>query len=421
MEEEVWVLKVESRKSKVETPNPKPETRNPSTMNNREIFYKYLAQTSDSPLAIEVETADGVYLYGPNEEKYLDLISGISVSNIGHRHPRIIEAIKNQLDKYMHLMVYGEYIQTPQVKLAEKLVSLLPESLNSVYLVNSGSEAVEGALKLSKRFTGRTEMVCFKNAYHGSSHGALSVMGNEYFKNSFRPLLPDIRILEFNNFEMLEQISEKTACVIVEPIQGEAGIILPKNNFLKSLRDKCNQTGTLLIFDEIQTGFGRTGKLWAFQNFNVIPDILLLAKSMGGGLPIGAFISSQKIMSKLTHNPVLGHITTFGGNPVCAAAALANLEVIESEKLWENAAFIEAKFKEGLISDKILSVRGIGAFLCIEFANSDINMKTIDNCLRKGLITDWFLFADNCMRIAPPLIINEEQLRDACKIIIDSI
>jgi acetylornithine/succinyldiaminopimelate/putrescine aminotransferase len=390
-------------------------------MSNREIFYKYLAQTSDSPLAIEVERAEGVYLYGPNGEKYIDLISGISVSNIGHRHPRVIEAIKNQLDKYMHLIVYGEFIQSPQVKLAELLTSNLPENLNNVYFVNSGSEAVEGALKLSKRFTGRTEIVCFKNAYHGSSHGALSVMGDERMKNAFRPLLPDVRILEFNNIDTLNQVTTNTACVIVEPIQGEAGVIVPDNEFIKKLRNICSEKGVLLIFDEIQTGFGRTGSLWAFEQFEVAPDILLLAKGMGGGLPIGAFISSKDIMNCLTNNPVLGHITTFGGNPVCAASAFANLEVIIENRLWENAFMIENVCKKMLIHPKIKNIRGRGALLAIEFEDFKENKKVIDNCLVNGLITDWFLFADNCMRIAPPLIISEAQLRDSCKIIIDSI
>lgn len=390
-------------------------------MTNREIFYKYLAQTSDSPLAIEVERAEGVYLYGPNGEKYIDLISGISVSNIGHRHPRVIEAIKDQLDKYMHLIVYGEFIQSPQVKLAELLTSNLPENLNNVYFVNSGSEAVEGALKLSKRFTGRTEIVCFKNAYHGSSHGALSVMGDERMKNAFRPLLPDVRTLEFNNIDTLNQVTTNTACVIVESIQGEAGVIVPDNEFIKKLRNICSEKGVLLIFDEIQTGFGRTGSLWAFEQFEVVPDILLLAKGMGGGLPIGAFISSKDIMNCLTNNPVLGHITTFGGNPVCAASAFANLEVIIENRLWENAFMIENVCKKMLIHPKIKNIRGRGALLAIEFEDFKENKKVIDNCLVNGLITDWFLFADNCMRIAPPLIISEAQLRDSCKIIIDSI
>jgi acetylornithine/succinyldiaminopimelate/putrescine aminotransferase len=390
-------------------------------MSNREIFYKYLAQTSDSPLAIEVERAEGVYLYGPNGKKYIDLISGISVSNIGHRHPRVIEAIKDQLDKYMHLIVYGEFIQSPQVKFAELLTSNLPENLNNVYFVNSGSEAVEGALKLSKRYTQRTEIISFKNAYHGSSHGALSVMGDERMKNAFRPLLPDVRILEFNNIDTLNQVTTNTACVIVEPIQGEAGVIVPDNEFIKKLRNICSEKGVLLIFDEIQTGFGRTGSLWAFEQFEVAPDILLLAKGMGGGLPIGAFISSKDIMNCLTNNPVLGHITTFGGNPVCAASAFANLEVIIENRLWENAIMIENVCKELLIHPKIKNIRGRGALLAIEFEDFKENKKVIDNCLVNGLITDWFLFADNCMRIAPPLIISEAQLRDSCKIIIDSI
>ncbi|MFW5792889.1 MAG: aspartate aminotransferase family protein [Bacteroidota bacterium] len=390
-------------------------------MNNRELFFRHLAQTSDFPLAIEVERAEGVFLYGPNGEKYFDMISGISVSNIGHRHPAVIKSIKEQADKYLHLMVYGEYVQSPQVKLAELLASHLPDSLNNVFFVNSGSEATEGALKLAKRYTNRSEIICFKNAYHGSTHGALSVMGNEKLKNAFRPLLPDIRVLEFNNTSMLNQISEKTACVIVEVIQGEAGAVVSSDDFLNELRSQCNKTGTLLIFDEIQTGFGRTGSLWAFEQFGVVPDILLIAKGMGGGMPIGAFVSSSEIMQCLKNNPVLGHITTFGGNPVCAAAALANLEVIVEGKLWENAKMIESVCKDMLQHNQIRNVKGRGGLLAIEFDDFFKNKKVIDNCIKKGVVTDWFLFADNCLRIAPPLIITKDQIVNACNIILDSI
>ncbi len=390
-------------------------------MNNRELFFRHLAQTSDFPLAIEVERAEGVFLYGPNGEKFFDMISGISVSNIGHRHPAVIKSIKEQADKYLHLMVYGEYVQSPQVKLAELLASHLPDSLNNVFFVNSGSEATEGALKLAKRYTNRSEIICFKNAYHGSTHGALSVMGNEKLKNAFRPLLPDIRVLEFNNTSMLNQISEKTACVIVEVIQGEAGAVVSSDDFLNELRSQCNKTGTLLIFDEIQTGFGRTGSLWAFEQFGVVPDILLIAKGMGGGMPIGAFVSSSEIMQCLKNNPVLGHITTFGGNPVCAAAALANLEVIVEGKLWENAKMIESVCKDMLQHNQIRNVKGRGGLLAIEFDDFFKNKKVIDNCIKKGVVTDWFLFADNCLRIAPPLIITKDQIVNACNIILDSI
>lgn len=390
-------------------------------MNNRELFLRFLAQTSDFPLAIEIERAEGVYLYGSDGEKYLDMISGISVSNIGHRHPKVVKAIKEQADKYLHLMVYGEYVQSPQIKLANLLVSQLPESLNNVYFVNSGSEAVEGGMKLAKRYTGRTEIVCFNNAYHGSTHGSLSVMGNEKLKNAFRPLLPDIRILEFNNVNSLQQITDKTACVIIEPVQGEAGALAADDVFLKEVRKKCTETGSLLIFDEIQAGFGRTGSLWAFEQYGVIPDVLLLAKSMGGGMPIGAFIASSEIMQCLKNNPVLGHITTFGGNPLCAASALANLEVILEGQLWHKAKMIEDVCKSKLKHTEIKSVRGRGALLAVEFDNFKTNKGIIDACIKKGIITDWFLFADNCLRIAPPLIISRNQISDACDIILDSI
>jgi acetylornithine/N-succinyldiaminopimelate aminotransferase len=303
--------------------------------NNRELFLKHLAQTSPAPLSLEIDKAEGIYLFDKYGKKYIDLISGISVSNIGHRHPAVVNAIKVQLDKYMHLMVYGEYIQTPQVFLAEKISSLLPPELNSVYFVNSGSEATEGALKLAKKHTSRTEIIAFRNAYHGSTQGALSVMGNEKLKQDFRPLLPDIKFLTFNNEDELSEITNKTACVIIEPIQGEAGVRLPQITFLQKLREQCNKTKTLLIFDEIQTGFGRTGKLFALEKYAVTPDILLLAKGMGGGMPIGAFIASKEIMSSLSDNPPLGHITTFGGHPVCCAASLANINTILSEKLTE--------------------------------------------------------------------------------------
>lgn len=386
-------------------------------MNQRELFYNFIAQTSDSPLALEIESAKGIYLFDKSGKKYTDLISGISVSNIGHTHPKVVEAIKNQADKYLHLMVYGEYIQNPQVILAKNLCNLLPENLNSVYFVNSGSEAVEGALKLAKRFNRRTEIIAFNNAYHGSSHGSLSVMGNEYFKNAFRPLLPDVKFINFNNEDDLNQISYKTSCVIVEPIQGEAGVIIPENNFLLKLRKRCNETGTLLIFDEIQTGFGRTGKLFAFEHYSVIPDILLIAKGMAGGMPLGAFISSNIIMKSLTNNPVLGHITTFGGHPVSCAAAIANLSVIIDENLINTVDYKEKLFRKLLNNKKIKKIKGKGLFLALEFENKEINFKAIKNCIKNGVITDWFLFSDNCMRIAPPLIITEEQITESCNVI----
>ncbi|MFW5725202.1 MAG: aspartate aminotransferase family protein [Bacteroidota bacterium] len=390
-------------------------------MNNRQLFYHFLGQTSEAPLAIEIERAEGVYMYGPDGKRYLDLISGIGVSNVGHCHPHVVDAVKKQAETYMHLMVYGEFVQSPQVELAHLLCSYLPEHLNNVYFVNSGSEAIEGALKLAKRHTGRTEVVAFKNAYHGSTHGSLSVMGDETMKNAFRPLVPDVRFLEFNNPGHLEQISHKTACVLVETIQGEAGARFPHPDFLAALRQACNDHGALLIMDEIQAGCGRTGKLWAFEHFNVTPDILTLAKGLGGGLPIGAFIAPQQIMQSLTHDPVLGHITTFGGNPVCAAAAKANLEVIISRQLWQNASEMEMLIRKKLHHPAIKSISGKGLMLAVEFESFEQNKHIIDQLIQKGIITDWFLFAPHCLRIAPPLIITHEQMVHACEVIVEVI
>lgn len=387
----------------------------------RQLFLDHLAQTSETPLALEIEKAEGIYLYDVSGKRYLDLISGISVSNIGHRHPKVIAAIKDQLDKYMHLMVYGEYIQSPQVQLAKKLSEHLPSNLSSVYFVNSGSEAIEGAMKLAKRFTGRTEIVSFKNAYHGSTQGSLSIMGNEEFKNAFRPLLPDTKQIEFNNADDLKQITSKTACVVVETIQGEAGAIVPQNNFLKQLRERCTEVGALLVADEIQCGFGRTGKLFAFEHYNIVPDILCLAKGMGGGMPIGAFISSKEIMNSLSTNPILGHITTFGGHPVCCAASLTTLNVLLEEKLIETVEAKEKFFRKLLKHPKIKSVNGKGLLLAVEFDNYEQNKKIIDACIEKGVIVDWFLFNAQSMRIAPPLTITEEEIKFACEVIIKSI
>ncbi len=387
----------------------------------RHLFFQHLAQTSDFPLALEIERAEGMYMYDPHGKAYLDLISGIAVSIVGHRHPHVVQAVKDQLDKYMHLMVYGEFVQTPQVALATLLTSLLPAPLDNVYLVNSGSEAVEGALKLAKRYTGRTQMVAFHNAYHGSSHGALSVTGNEALKNAFRPLLPDVLHLPFNDIAQLDQITTKTACVIAETIQGEAGAIVADQAFMHALRQRCSETGALLILDEIQCGMGRTGRLWAFEHYGIVPDILTLAKGLGGGMPIGAFIAPKHIMQCLTNNPVLGHITTFGGNAVCAAAAKATVEVIVNNRLWEGVHDKEMLFRELLIHPTIKRIRGIGLMLAIEFEDFTQTKRVIDNCLDLGLITDWFLFADNCLRMAPPLIISDEEIRHACSTIMQAI
>lgn len=389
---------------------------------NRQLFLNNLAQTSDAPLALEIIKAEGVFLYDKAGKKYMDLISGISVSNTGHRHPAVVKAIKDQADNYLHLMVYGEYIQSPQVKLAGALAALLPEKLSNCYFVNSGSEAVEGALKLAKRFTGRRKIVAFNHAYHGSTHGALSVIGDESYQIPFGPLLPGIEHIEFNSTEALKAITSATACVIIEPVQGEAGIIAGTPDFLKALRNRCNETGTLLIFDEIQTGMGRTGTMFTFERYNIIPDILLLAKGLGGGMPLGAFISSYEIMQTLTFNPVLGHITTFGGHPVSCAAALANIEVLLNEKLVEG---VEAK--SNLIiqllskSIAISQIRSAGLMIALQLDNFNHVKRVIDRCIDKGVILDWFLFNDSSIRIAPPLTISEEQIREACKIIVSAL
>lgn len=390
-----------------------------STLRNQ--FYNHLAQTSDMPMELEIVSADGNYQYDSKGKKYLDLISGIAVSNLGHNHPAIKKAITTQLDAHLHLMVYGEFIQSPQVKLATALSEILPQNLSSVFFTNSGSEAVEGALKLAKRFTGRTEMISCKNAYHGSTHGALSIIGSEEWKNSFRPLLPDVKQIAFNHWEDLNFITEKTACVIIEPVQGEAGVRIGNVYYLEALLKKCNETGTLLIFDEIQSGFGRTGQFFAFEHFNVIPDILLLGKALGGGMPLGAFISSKEIMHSLQSNPVLGHITTFGGHPLSCAASLAALEVLKTENWISEVEEKEVLFKKLLVHPEIIEVRGIGLMIAVELRDFEYVQKVIKKCIEGGLITDWFLFSDNSLRIAPPLTISKEEIEFACKIILQSL
>lgn len=390
-------------------------------LSQRQLFLNHVAQTSETPLALEIEKAEGIYLYDVSGKKYMDLISGISVSNIGHRHPAVLDAVKQQLDKYMHLMVYGEYIQSPQVKLATRLSEVLPQNLNAVYFVNSGSEAIEGAMKLAKRATGRTEIISFKNAYHGSTQGSLSIMGNEEFKNAFRPLLPDTKQIEYNNIDQLKEITTRTACVVVETIQGEAGAVLPQNDFLKKLSERCKATGTLLVADEIQCGFGRTGKMFAFEHYEFVPDILCIAKGMGGGMPIGAFVSSKEIMHTLTHDPVLGHITTFGGHPVSCAAALATLNVITGEKLYEQVQAKEQLFRKLLVHPKIKNINGKGLLLSVEFDSYEQNKAIIDKCIENGVITDWFLFNAHSMRIAPPLTITNKEIEQACEVILKSL
>ncbi len=388
----------------------------------RELFLRHLAPTSQNPMGIEVARAEGIYVFDCSGTKYIDLISGISVSNTGHRHPGVVKAIKNQLDKYLHVMVYGEFIQSPQVMLARDLCDLLPLSLDSVYFVNSGSEAVEGALKLAKRATGRNEIVAYENAYHGSSHGALSVMGNESLKIRYRPLLPSVRFLKLNDLEALDQITDQTACVIIEPVQGEAGVVKAEKAYIKALREKCSITGALLVFDEIQTGMGRTGKMFAFEHYDVVPDILLLAKALGGGMPLGAFIASKVLMASLSHNPALGHITTFGGHPLSCAAANANLQVIRDEKLIENveakAGIFTSTIKQG---HPVKEIRAAGLLIAVQFSDEIITQQVIQNLLKKGVITDWFLFRPDALRIAPPLTMTEEEARVAAQLVKDAI
>ncbi len=390
-------------------------------LTNRQLFLNHIAQTSGTPLMLEIERAEGIYMYGFDGKPYIDLISGIGVSNVGHRHPKVLQAIQDQLDKYLHLMVYGEFVQTPQVKLAHKLTSTLPDSLDGVYFVNSGSEAVEGALKLAKRYTGRPNIISCKNAYHGSSHGALSVTGDENFKRNFRPLLPGVTHINHGNDADLELIDETCAAVIIETIQGEAGVVQADDTYFQKLRAICDQTGALLILDEIQCGFGRTGKFWAFEHYGITPDILLSAKGLGGGMPIGTFISSQKILSCLKENPILGHITTFGGHPVSAAAALATMEVIEEEQLVSSVSQKAQLFQEKLKHPAIKSIRNRGLMMAVEFEDYDTLKPIIDRAIANGVLTDWFLFCDNSMRIAPPLTISMVEIDKACELILKSI
>ncbi len=354
-------------------------------------------------------------MYGKDGNNYIDVISGIGVSNVGHRHPKVIKAIKDQLDSYMHLMVYGEFIQTPQVKLATKLSSLLPEKLNSSFFVNSGSEAIEGALKLAKRYTNKTELISFHNGYHGSSHGALSINGDEGVKTNFRPLLPETKLIKINSIDDLKHITSKTAAVVLETVQGEAGVVEAELEFLSALRKKCNETGSMLIFDEVQCGFGRTGYFFAFEKHGIVPDIMTIAKGMGGGMPIGAFISSQEIMSCLTENPILGHISTFGGHPVCCASALATIEVIQEEELLKDVEKKADLIKSLLNHSSIKEIRNIGLMMAVEFESFEILKAIIDQSVENGVLTDWFLFNDKSMRIAPPLTITETEIKDACK------
>lgn len=390
------------------------------TETNR-LFLRHVAQTSPNPLGLEIVKAEGHYLFGRDGKVWLDLIGGISVCNTGHRHPRVVQAIKEQADRYLHLLVYGELIQSPQVEYASLLVSHLPPSLDSVYFTNSGAEATEGAMKLAKRVTGRPGIVAFRQSYHGSTQGALSVMGDEYWRNAFRPLLPGVRHVDYNSSAALEAITMQTACVIVETVQAERGVYVPDGAWLQQLRQRCDATGALLVFDEIQAGFGRTGTLWGFERYAVIPDILLLGKALGGGLPMGAFIANRERMWTLTGDPVLGHITTFGGHPLCCAAGLAAMQVLLESGWIAQVAQKEALFHRLLVHPAIRAVRSCGLLIAVEFDDFETNKRIIDACITKGLLTDWYLFAPQCLRIAPPLSITEELIVQACDIILSAI
>ena len=372
-------------------------------------------------MMLEIQSASGIYMYEPGGKEFIDLISGVSVSYLGHSHPEIIQAVKDQADKYLHLMVYGEFIQSPQVEYAELLCKNLPENLDCVYFVNSGAEAIEGAMKLAKRFTGRSGIIAFNNAYHGSTQGALSLMGGEYYKANYRPLLPGIRFLNFNNVDELDHITGEIACVVVEPLQAEAGVILPLDPFLRKLREKCSQTGTLLVFDEIQTGFGRLGDLFACHHYNVTPDILVLAKGLGGGMPLGAFISNRKIMSVLTNNPVLGHITTFGGHPLCCSAGMAAFKVLLRDELSGMVKEKENLFRKYLKHPSIIEIRGEGLLLAVELGSSELMHRVINKAMDNGIITDWFVFCETAIRISPALTISEDEIKKACDQILVSI
>jgi acetylornithine/succinyldiaminopimelate/putrescine aminotransferase len=390
-------------------------------MNIRQLFLRHNAQTSAAPLALEIVKAQGCMLIDADNKQYIDLIGGISVANTGHRHPKVIEAITAQLDAYLHVMVYGEFIQSPQVQYAKLLTDHLPPSLNAVYFTNSGAEAVEGAMKLAKRFTGRATFAACKNSYHGSTQGALSMIGSEYWRNAFRPLLPGIHHISYNSFDDLQFITEDTAAVFLETIQAESGIMVPSQEWMEAVSNRCKLTGSLLVLDEIQAGFGRTGTLWAFEQFNIIPDILLLGKALGGGMPLGAFVADQHLMACLSDNPVLGHITTFGGHPVSCAAGKAALEVLISENLMLPVNEKGQLFRRLLIHPKIKKVHSFGLWMAVEFESFDECKKVIDHCIANGVVTDWFLFAPHCLRISPPLTISGTEIEQSCAVILKAL
>lgn len=382
-------------------------------------FFQYQAQTTQFASGFEVARAEGSYIYGTDGKKYLDFVAGVSANTLGHSHPKVVSAIKEQADKYLHVMVYGEYAQEMPVKLCQLLADATPEPLEVTYLVNSGAEAIDGSLKLAKRFTGREEIISFKDAYHGNTHGALSVAGNEYHKREFRPLLPLVSFIEFNKEEDLAKISEKTACVIVETIQGAAGFLVPQNDYLIKLKKRCEEVGALLILDEIQPGFGRTGKLFAFEHYGIVPDILVMGKGMGGGVPVGAFMSSKEIMSSLSHSPKLGHITTFGGNPLIAAAAHATLKEVLESGLMNEVDEKEKLFRELLVHPKIKSINGRGLMLAVNLGSPEYTLNVAKRCMDKGLIVFWQLYYNQYMRISPPLTISKEEIAEGCKIILE--
>jgi acetylornithine/N-succinyldiaminopimelate aminotransferase len=390
-------------------------------MTNRQLFLQHIAQTSPAPIGIEMVKAAGIHLWDIDGKRYVDLISGFSVCNIGHSHPAVVKAVQEQAAQYMHLIVYGEFIEAPQTAYAKLLTDHLPVSLNCVYFTNSGAEATEGAMKLAKRVTGRSKIIAFNQSYHGSTQGALSVMGDEYWRNAFRPLLPDVYHYDYNSWDVIDSIDSQTACVILETVQAESGIVNPSKEWLQAIRQKCKEHCVLLILDEIQAGFGRTGSLWAFEQFDLVPDILLLGKALGGGMPLGAFIASQKLMSTLTHDPVLGHITTFGGHPVSCAAGKAALEVLLQGNYINEVKRKEKILRENLIHPNIISHRSSGLWMSLQFASNEFARAVIRQCVQNGLITDWFLFAADRLRIAPPLIISDEELKEGCATIIKSI
>lgn len=385
----------------------------------KDEFYQYQAQTTPFASGFEVEKASGSYIYGKDGRKYLDFVAGVSANTLGHSHPKVVEAIKVQAEKYLHVMVYGEYAQEMPVKLCQLLAEATPDPLEVTYLVNSGAEAIDGSLKLAKRYTGREEIISFKDSYHGNTHGALSVSGNEYHKREFRPLLPMIEFIAFNEEEDLQKITDKTAAVILETIQGAAGFIVPVNGFLKKLKNRCEEVGALLILDEIQPGFGRTGKLFAFEHFGIVPDILVMGKGMGGGVPVGAFMSSSKIMEALSHSPKLGHITTFGGNPLIAASSYAMLKEVLESGLMNETDRKESLFRELLVHPKIKNINGKGLMLAVNLGTPEVTLEAAKRCMHRGLIVFWQLYRNEYMRISPPLTISEDEIREGCKIILE--